>query len=114
VLGAITADGQQTLRHRLTIDGYRGPSLEGVTVETDSKEEGPFEIRLAENAVFENGGSLWLEISAKPSTLVRGLHFERVTIIAGEDKYRMSLTAEMGVEIVDPEGGAVDDRQTQN
>jgi len=104
IVGSISKSANEPLTHWLTIDGYRGASLDVVSAE-NMQTDSPLEIRVADGSRFTAGGTVGVVISIKSNVEVSGIQFASVILKASSSEQasaesEIRLTAEVGIEIV--------------
>ncbi len=104
IVGSISKSANEPLTHWLTIDGYRGMTLD--VVSADNMQPGsPLDIRMVDGSRFTAGGAVGVVISIKDDVEVSGIQFASVLLKAktseqASAKSEIRLTAEVGIEIV--------------
>ncbi len=98
--GELAAHSDESLIHELRVDGFRGDPIKEVSLETESTDS-ELEFELLGQPTFANNSLLSIRVQVNPDSEARGLHFERLLIVAGSGDEAVTCLAEIGVEIVD-------------
>jgi len=100
IAGKLSTSLADKVIHELRIENYRGKTLDSSTVVLDASNR-VLEFKLGSPTNFANHEKIQIKVSIAYGTVIRGIHFEKLLVRAGEGDDSVTCEAEIGIEITE-------------